>query len=127
MPHFIAIGANTGLPATWYDIFEQAKVLCDHAGQQPVPFLGHPLRAAGHEQGSSVFVSCPDLDRYQRSCTGHDWCALDQQLDGGVAQRTIVTEAVADADKLIAVALGETLCAVLIRCVGLGDAKRRES
>ena len=126
MQQFVAIGANAGLPAIWHDILEQAKVLRDHARQQPVLFFGHPLSSAGHHQGSSVLVCGADLYGDQCSRAGCDRRALYQKFDGGVADGTVVTKAVAHTNKLICIPSGESLCAVLIGGVCLGNAKRGE-
>ena len=125
MPQFVAIGADAALPPIWDYVFEQAKVLGDHARQQPVLLLVHQSRAAGHEQGSSVLVCRADLERVHRSGAGRDRCAFDEQLDIGVADGAVVAETATHAHQLVSVALGEALRAVLTRGIGLGYAKCR--
>ncbi len=126
MPQFVAIGANGGLPAIWNDVLEQPKVLRNHSGQKPVPLFGHPLSTTSHQQGSSVLVCWADLDGDQSSRAGRNRRTFYEQLDGGVSDRTVVTEAVTHTDKLICVSAGEALCAVLIGSVCLRNTERRE-
>ena len=127
IPEQVAIGANAGLPATWNYILKQSKVFCDHARQEPVPFLGHPLCTAGQEQGPSVLVRSPDFHGDQGSSARSDWGAFDQQLDSGVAKGAIVAEAVTHADQFVSESLGEAFCAILVRGIRLGNAKCRET